>query len=60
MNILNTFEDIAEDLLKDFSLQEVLEENDLSEIYVLALLLQYGLINEPERIIEERSTAFTS
>ena len=60
MNILNTFEDIAEDLLKDFSLQELLEENDLSEIYVLALLLQYGLINEPERIIEERSTAFTS
>jgi hypothetical protein len=40
---------MAEEILKDFKLEEVLEMNDLTEEDVLEILLENGLINEPER-----------
>lgn len=39
----------AEELLKDFTLEELLEMNNLTEQEVIELLLEAGLINDPER-----------
>lgn len=57
---MTRFKDMADDLLKDFSLEELLEMNDLTDTEVLAMLIQYGLINEPEHTIEERTASFSS
>jgi len=39
---------IAEELLEDYSLEDILELNDLSEVEVLEYLIGAGLIYEPE------------
>lgn len=44
---------LAETLLEDFSLVELLEMNDLTEEEVLELLIEGGLIGQPERIVEQ-------
>lgn len=44
---------LSERLLQDFTLAEIMEMNDLSEEDVLVLLIDGGLIGEPERIVAE-------
>lgn len=46
------YEDLAEEILRDFSLEEILEMNDLTEEEVLSVLIDRGLVNEPERYFE--------
>jgi hypothetical protein len=41
--------ELAEEMLRDFELWEILELNDLQEKEVLKLLIENGLINVPER-----------
>lgn len=41
--------DKAEELLLDFSLEELLELNDVEQEEALAILIAHGLINVPER-----------
>lgn len=41
----NYFELLAEKLLDDWEFAQLLEENDLGEVEVLALLLEHGLID---------------
>ena len=45
-------EEIAERLLADFTLEEILEFNDLTELELMTRLISIGLINEPERYFE--------
>lgn len=42
---------LAEELLRGFTLEELLEMNDLTEEFVLEYLIVGGHIAEPERII---------
>lgn len=44
--------EIAEELLLDFSLEELLEMNDLEEETVLSILIEQGLVTEPERRVD--------
>lgn len=46
-------EALAERLLKDFTLEEIMEYNDLTEEDVLTVLVEGGYIGEPERIVAE-------
>lgn len=48
----NTLDDLAEFLLSQFSLDEILEMNDLTDEEVLLHLLQNGLIGEPEHVLK--------
>ena len=43
-----TLRDWAEELLKTFSLSELLELNNLETVEVLEILLEQGLISVPE------------
>lgn len=49
----NTLEDVFEFLLEQFSLDEILEMNDLTEVEVLELLFKEGLITQPERSFQK-------
>lgn len=42
---------LAEELLRSFTLEELLEMNDLTEEFVVEYLIAGGQIAEPERII---------
>lgn len=42
----------AEEILLDFTLEEILEMNSLSEEDVLSILLEQGMINQPERYFD--------
>lgn len=44
---------LAEVLLKDFTLSEILEMNNLTEEDVLQILVEGGLIDQPERVVAE-------
>lgn len=44
---------LEEILLANFSLDEILELNDLTEEDVIALLFENGLVKEPENLIRE-------
>jgi hypothetical protein len=48
----NSIEDIFEFLLEQFSLEEILEMNNLSTTEVLTILFEEGLLSEPERVFE--------
>ena len=43
---------LSEEMLKDFTLEEILELNDLTDEQVLELLLNSGVISEPERYFD--------
>lgn len=45
-------ENLAEHILKDFCLEEILEMNDLPEHLVLAILIRNGVIDQPERFFD--------
>lgn len=45
----NTLERIAEEMLKDIELTEILEMNNLTELEALTILLEGGHIGQPER-----------
>lgn len=45
--------DLADFLLSQFTLDELLEMNDLTELEVLQRLIEDGMIGEPEHVIEE-------
>ncbi len=44
---------LEEILLANFTLEELLEYNDISEEEVIEILFDMGLINEPESLIRE-------
>ncbi len=44
--------ELAEELLDSFNLDELLEMNDLSEVEVICLLLEWGYLGEPQRLIQ--------
>lgn len=44
---------LEEILLTNFTLEELLELNDLTEEDVIVLLFENGLINEPENLIRD-------
>lgn len=46
-------EELAEEILLSFPLDEVLEMNDLTELETLVHLIEAGLISEPERIVRK-------
>ena len=48
-----TLADLAEELLLHFSFEELLEMNDIQEEESLLLLLEKGMISQPEQIIRE-------
>ena len=50
------FEDLVEELLASFTLDEILEMNNLSDEDVLKILIREGQIGEPEHVIEEFSS----
>lgn len=47
----NTLEDLLEFLLEQFTFEELLEMNDLSETDVLLALFEGGLLGQPARIL---------
>ena len=47
----NTLEDIFEFLLEQFTLEEILEMNDLTETDVLLSLFEGGLLGQPAVIL---------
>lgn len=44
--------DLADELLSMFTLDEILEMNDITETEVLKILLEGGCIGEPERVLQ--------
>lgn len=52
----NTLDDIFEFLLEQFTLEEILELNDITEAEVLEMLFEKGLLTEPERVFDDSST----
>jgi hypothetical protein len=44
---------LAETLLASFDLLEIMEMNDLTEELVLEILIEGGMIDQPERIVRE-------
>lgn len=46
---MNNYDEIIRCLLEDFSFEEILEFNDLTEEDVLEILIDRGLVTEPER-----------
>ena len=50
----NSLEDILEFLLEQFTLEELLEMNDITELEVLEILYHEGFLTEPERVFPER------
>jgi beta-N-acetylglucosaminidase len=49
----NTLEEKLEFLLEQFTFEEVLEMNDISESEILKLLFHEGLLHQPERMFED-------
>lgn len=45
-------EEIAEDMLADYELSEILEMNDLTDVETLSILIQRGFIGFPERYLD--------
>lgn len=50
---MNSLADLAEALLSKFTLEEILEMNDIEEEESLLILLERGMISQPEHIIQE-------
>lgn len=48
----SVYEEIAEALLSDFTLEELLELNNLTELEVLSILVEGGHVGQPERYFE--------
>jgi hypothetical protein len=48
----NDLDDLLEFLLEQFTLEEILEINDLTEREVLLILFREGLLVEPERVFK--------
>lgn len=44
-------QETSEELLKVFELPELLEMNDIEEVDVLSLLIENGMIGQPERFL---------
>lgn len=49
----NSLEDVFEFLLEQFTLEEILEMNNLNPAEILELLYLEGLLTEPERVFEK-------
>lgn len=49
----NSIDDLLEFLLEQFTLEELLEMNDLTEIEVLKVLFTEGLLVQPERVLQQ-------
>jgi len=49
----SVYEEIAEALLSDFTLEELLELNNLTELEVLSILIEGGHVGQPERYFEQ-------
>lgn len=45
--------DLADELLSQFTLEEILEMNDIEETESLLILLERGLISQPEHILRQ-------
>jgi len=43
------FQEVAEEMLEDFSFEEILEQNDVTIEEVLARLLETGVLEIPEK-----------
>lgn len=56
----NTTHELIDELLSLFTLEEILEMNDLSEEEVLLILLEGGMIGEPERVLQAYEVEQTS
>ena len=48
----NSLNDVLEFLLEQFTLEEILEMNDLTQIEILNILFDEGLLFQPERVFE--------
>lgn len=50
---MNNLASLAEELLAQFTLEEILEMNNIDEDESLLILLERGMISQPEHIIQE-------
>lgn len=47
------FDEVVAELLEEFSLEDILEMNDLTDAAALIILIRGGHISEPERIFDK-------
>lgn len=50
---MNNLADLADALLSQFTLEEILEMNNIEEAESLLILLERGLISQPEHILQQ-------